>query len=72
MTDDRDPDGNALPDAMRMTPFGRFLRATSRDEMPELINVLRGEMSLVGPRPMLTEYLDRYTPRQICHDDILP
>ena len=64
MTDDRAPDGELLSNAERLTPFGRRLRSTSLDELPELINVVRGEMSLVGPRPLLTSYLPRYTPRQ--------
>ena len=64
MTDVRDAQGNLLPDASRMTPFGRFLRSTSLDELPELWNVLRGEMSLVGLRPLLMRYLERYTPEQ--------
>lgn len=64
MTDERDPDGMLLPDAQRLTPFGRFLRASSLDELPELWNVLRGDMSLVGPRPLLMEYLPLYTPEQ--------
>ena len=72
MTDERGPDGALLPDAQRMTPFGRFLRASSLDELPELWNVLRGEMSLVGPRPLLTEYLPLYTPEQARRHEVRP
>ncbi len=72
MTQQRDPAGNLLPDSDRLTRFGRFLRASSLDELPELINVLRGEMSLVGPRPLLLRYLDLYTPEQMRRHDILP
>lgn len=72
MTDKRTPDGTLLPDAQRLTPFGRFLRSSSLDELPELINVLRGEMSLVGPRPLLAAYLDRYTPEQARRHDVFP
>ncbi len=61
MTDARGPNGLLLPDADRLTPFGAWLRSTSLDELPELLNVIRGEMSLVGPRPLLTEYLPRYS-----------
>jgi sugar transferase EpsL len=65
-------DGTLLPDAQRLTRFGNFLRRTSLDELPELFNVLRGEMSLVGPRPLLMQYLDRYTPEQARRHDVLP
>jgi len=64
MTDARDDKGNLLPDASRLPPFGRWLRASSLDELPELFNVLQGEMSLVGPRPLLVQYLARYSPEQ--------
>jgi lipopolysaccharide/colanic/teichoic acid biosynthesis glycosyltransferase len=72
MTDAVGPDGSLLPDAQRLTPFGRFLRATSLDELPELINVLKGDMSLVGPRPLLMEYLDLYTPEQARRHEVRP
>lgn len=72
MTNARNPDGALLPDEQRLTPFGRFLRSSSLDELPELINVLRGEMSLVGPRPLLTRYLERYTPEQARRHEVQP
>jgi lipopolysaccharide/colanic/teichoic acid biosynthesis glycosyltransferase len=61
MTDERDENGELLPDSMRLTKFGKFLRSTSLDELPELWNILKGDMSIVGPRPLLVEYLDYYT-----------
>ena len=72
MTDARGPDGALLPDADRLTPFGRFLRASSLDELPELWNVLKGEMSLVGPRPLLMEYLPLYSPQQARRHEVRP
>lgn len=72
MTDERDASGGLLPDAQRLTPFGRFLRASSLDELPELWNVLRGEMSLVGPRPLLMEYLPLYSPEQARRHEVRP
>jgi len=72
MTDERGPDGQLLPDAVRLTPFGRFLRSTSLDELPELWNVLKGDMSLVGPRPLLMEYLSLYSPEQARRHEVRP
>lgn len=72
MTDERGADGELLPDARRLTSFGRFLRATSLDELPEFWNVLRGEMSLVGPRPLLMEYLPLYSPEQARRHEVRP
>ena len=64
MTEARDAHGDLLPDGERLTTFGKFLRSTSLDELPELFNVIKGDMSLVGPRPLLMQNLDRYTPEQ--------
>jgi lipopolysaccharide/colanic/teichoic acid biosynthesis glycosyltransferase len=72
MTDARDAGGALRPDAERLTRFGRFLRSTSLDEIPSFINVLKGEMSLVGPRPLLVEYLPLYTARQARRHEVLP
>jgi sugar transferase EpsL len=72
MTDARDSTGNALPDAFRLTAAGRIVRRLSLDELPQLWNVVRGEMSLVGPRPLLMQYLDRYTPGQARRHDVKP
>ena len=72
MSNERDGSGTPLPDTQRLTRLGRFLRITSLDELPELFNVLRGEMSLVGPRPLLVEYLPRYSVEQHRRHDVLP
>jgi lipopolysaccharide/colanic/teichoic acid biosynthesis glycosyltransferase len=72
MTNELDQDGHLLPDAQRLTSFGRFLRATSLDELPELWNVLKGDMSLVGPRPLLMEYLPLYTEEQARRHEVRP
>lgn len=72
LTDACDKDGKLLPDSARVTPFGNFLRSTSMDELPELLNILKGEMSFVGPRPLLMEYLPRYTARQARRHEVKP
>lgn len=72
MTEERDGSGRLLPDEYRLTPFGRWLRASSLDELPQLINVLKGDMSLVGPRPLLMEYMPLYSPQQARRHDVRP
>lgn len=72
MTDEKDTNGELLPDDQRLPAFGKLLRATSLDELPELWNVLKGEMSLVGPRPLLMEYLEHYTPEQARRHEVRP
>ncbi len=72
MSDARDETGELLPDDQRLTPFGQRLRRTSLDELPTLWNVIRGDMSLIGPRPLLVQYLDRYTPEQQRRHEVLP
>lgn len=72
MTDERDAEGNLLPDAERLTAAGRFVRSTSIDELPQLINVLKGDMALVGPRPLLPRYIPYYTEREMHRHDVRP
>ena len=72
MTDERDKDGKLLPDAKRLTKVGRFVRSTSIDELPQLLNVLKGDMSLVGPRPLLVKYLPLYSPQQARRHEVRP
>lgn len=72
MTDEHDAEGNLLPDADRLTKVGRFIRSTSIDELPQLINVLKGDMALIGPRPLLVEYLPLYSPEQARRHEVRP
>ena len=72
MTDERDAEGNLLPDEQRLTKVGKFVRSTSIDELPQLINVLKGDMALIGPRPLLPEYLPRYSPEHSHRHDVRP
>lgn len=72
MTDERDADGNLLPDAKRLTKVGKFVRSTSIDELPQLINVLKGDMALIGPRPLMPKYLALYTPEQMRRHEVRP
>lgn len=72
MTDERDENGNLLPDAQRLTPVGRFVRSTSLDELPQLINVLKGDMALIGPRPLLPQYLPLYSAEQARRHEVRP
>ena len=72
MTDERDADGNLLPDEIRLTKVGKFVRSTSIDELPQLINVLKGDMALIGPRPLLPQYLPLYSPEQARRHEVRP
>lgn len=72
MTDEKDKDGHLLPDHIRLTKFGKLLRSTSLDELPELINIIKGDMSIVGPRPLLVQYLPLYTEKQRHRHDVRP
>lgn len=72
MTDERDDNGNLLPDEVRLTKIGRFVRSTSIDELPQLINVLKGDMALIGPRPLLPQYLPLYSPEQMRRHEVRP
>ena len=72
MTDERDAEGNLLPDAYRLTKVGRFVRSTSIDDLPQLINVLKGDMALIGPRPLLPQYLPLYSPEQARRHEVRP
>lgn len=72
MTDERDADGNLLPDAQRLTKVGKFVRSTSIDELPQFINVLKGDMALIGPRPLLVKYLPLYSPEQARRHEVRP
>ena len=72
MTDERDADGNLLPDADRLTPVGKFVRSTSIDELPQLINILKGDMAFIGPRPLLVKYLPLYSEEQHRRHDVTP
>ena len=72
MTDERDADGNLLPDDVRLTKVGRFVRSTSVDELPQLINVLKGDMALIGPRPLIPKYLPLYSPEQFRRHEVRP
>ena len=72
MTDERDADGRLLPDAQRLTKVGKFIRSTSIDELPQLVNVLKGDMALIGPRPLLVKYLPLYTPEQARRHEVRP